>query len=260
MPEPRTLTSGSATESARILVVDHQAEFRRRVAQALRTTGYQCDCVHDAKRATALLDAGHHDLLIADLNMAGNFECELLGRSGHETVGIPVIAVTDNPSVPTAVAALRLGAVDYLVKPGEMDELLAAVERGVTKAQALHGLRRAQRMVGLWGRWFRYLDEILAAPGPVFLPSGVLAGLARKRRPTEEIASIIDAEVAHVLSPREREILIALVAGQRIPDIARSFHISVHTARNHLKSILRKANVHSQRELLGKFQTWVQEV
>jgi len=52
------------------------------------------------------------------------------------------------------------------------------------------------------------------------------------------------------LSPREREVLVHLVAGARVPAISEQLHISPHTVRNHLKSIYRKCGVRNQSELI----------
>lgn len=52
------------------------------------------------------------------------------------------------------------------------------------------------------------------------------------------------------LSPREREVLVHLVGGARVPSIAEQLHISPHTVRNHLKSIYRKCGVRNQSELI----------
>ena len=57
------------------------------------------------------------------------------------------------------------------------------------------------------------------------------------------------------LSPREQEILAALVAGDRVPTIAKRLHISPHTVRNHLKSTYRKLDVGSQAELLERVRS-----
>ena len=54
------------------------------------------------------------------------------------------------------------------------------------------------------------------------------------------------------LSPREQEVLMHLVAGERVPAIARQLHISPHTVRNHLKSMYRKLGVSAQSELIQK--------
>jgi PAS domain S-box-containing protein len=61
-----------------------------------------------------------------------------------------------------------------------------------------------------------------------------------------------------LLSPREREILSELVAGQRVPAIASKLFISPHTVRNHLKSIYRKLDVPNQAALINRIRSFVQ--
>lgn len=60
----------------------------------------------------------------------------------------------------------------------------------------------------------------------------------------------LDHPALHELSPREREVLVELAAGHRVPAIAKRLFISPHTVRNHLKSIYRKVGVDSQVTLL----------
>ena len=62
----------------------------------------------------------------------------------------------------------------------------------------------------------------------------------------------LDPKKVATLTPRERDILSALASGQHVKDIAQDLDISTHTARNHMKAILRKLDVHSQIELLAK--------
>jgi PAS domain S-box-containing protein len=57
------------------------------------------------------------------------------------------------------------------------------------------------------------------------------------------------------LSPRESEVLSVLVAGERVPAIAKRLHISPHTVRNHLKSMFRKLEVGTQSELIDRVRS-----
>jgi len=59
-------------------------------------------------------------------------------------------------------------------------------------------------------------------------------------------------ELLDELSPRERQIVDALMAGQDVSHVAQTFHISEHTVRNHVKSIYRKLGVHSRSELVRR--------
>jgi DNA-binding NarL/FixJ family response regulator len=69
-------------------------------------------------------------------------------------------------------------------------------------------------------------------------------------RPYAALRQTEAPEELGILSAREREVLHSLLAGQRVPTIARGLYLSPHTVRNHLKSIFRKLGVHSQTELL----------
>jgi DNA-binding CsgD family transcriptional regulator len=73
----------------------------------------------------------------------------------------------------------------------------------------------------------------------------VAAMLSGRLRPSEEVERL-----ARKLSPRERLVVAMLFDASRVPQIARELNISHHTVRQHVKHILRKANVHSQQELL----------
>ena len=59
--------------------------------------------------------------------------------------------------------------------------------------------------------------------------------------------------VVHTLTPREHEIILQLLVGRRVDSIAQRLEISSSTVRNHLKSIFRKLEVHSQREAIDRF-------
>ena len=57
------------------------------------------------------------------------------------------------------------------------------------------------------------------------------------------------------LSPREKDVLVALVGGERVPSIAERLHVSPHTVRTHLKHLFRKMGVESQAELIDRIRT-----
>ena len=67
-------------------------------------------------------------------------------------------------------------------------------------------------------------------------------------------ARIFEHPELHDLSPREREVVALLLAGERVAGIATLLYISPHTARNHLKSVFRKLDVGNQSELITKLR------
>ncbi len=104
-----------------------------------------------------------------------------------------------------------------------------------------------------------------AKPAGYGSPAGLRAGLDRVLMEIQSLA--LSASLApeltlptvhadlESLSPREREVLVPLVNGERVPSIARRLHISPHTVRNHLKAIYRKLGVGSQAELIERFRS-----
>jgi PAS domain S-box-containing protein len=96
--------------------------------------------------------------------------------------------------------------------------------------------------------------------------SGLRAGLERVMLDLQalslatSLAPEVTISLAHPdleeLSPREQEVLIQLVAGERVPAIAKGLHISPHTVRNHLKAIYRKLGVRSQSELIERVRSY----
>lgn len=91
--------------------------FRRTTTDILRRVDYLCDSVPDGVAAMQALRHQTYNLLIADSKMPGNQHLELLAACGKEVPSLPVIIVTDMPSIETAVKAFRAAAVDYLTKP-----------------------------------------------------------------------------------------------------------------------------------------------
>jgi len=122
-----------------ILIADDQATFLQSTADLLRKYGYTCTAVPDASATLECLRQSPYDLLITDIKMAGNVHLELVTEVARIADGMPVILVTGYPEVRTALQALHLPVIAYLVKPFEVEELLAEVRSGVER----HSLYRA---------------------------------------------------------------------------------------------------------------------
>lgn len=250
------------SEHVRVLLADHEEPFRQMAADALRTQGYECDGFRDAKRAGTALEAGAYDVLVVSIAMPGNRDFELLRRPSGETVGIPVIVLAKPASASTAVKALRLGAIDYLTKPVEIADLVEAATRAAEKAIALRSVRRVERVISVCANWFREMETVLSTPGPLSVPARLRSAILEPTTPVLPLRDAVlwglEAKELSGLSAREREVLRALVAGRRVRETARSLGISLHTARNHLKAILRKLGVHSQTELIERYREGAQ--
>jgi DNA-binding NtrC family response regulator len=112
-----------------ILLVDDEPLMRLSMVDALEAIGYD---VHAAASGTEGIDAirqKQFDLVITDLRLPGADGLSVLKASKDKAPETEVVVITAHGSVDTAVGAMKLGAIDYLTKPFQMDELLLIVER-----------------------------------------------------------------------------------------------------------------------------------
>jgi two-component system response regulator HydG len=133
---------------ARILVVDDQKNVRATTAMMLTHQGYAVAQAQSGPQALQLLQAEQFDLLLTDLRMEPLDGITLLRRAQEHAPGMPVLLMTAYGTIESAVQAMRLGAVDYLTKPFQPEELLIRVSRALEH-------RRLQREVSVWAGEFR---------------------------------------------------------------------------------------------------------
>jgi len=128
------------TEQARVLLVDDEETFRESTAMLLTRKGFRCDTAADAKQAKGLL-SDSYDVLVSDLRMPGNEELTFLHEVHEEDPTLPIIVVTGYPSVDTAVTSLKICCADYLLKPLDVNDLLASLSRAVVRRQAMRTVK-----------------------------------------------------------------------------------------------------------------------
>ena len=112
---------------ARVLIVDDEKSIRNTVSEFLRLGGYEVQVAEDADAAGALMQAQVFDVVVTDIILPRVSGVTLLQRIKERTPDIQVIMMTGEPTVDTAVEAVRAGAYDYLSKPTGKRELLAVV-------------------------------------------------------------------------------------------------------------------------------------
>jgi DNA-binding NtrC family response regulator len=115
-------------ETLRLLIVDDDPGQRSLLTSFLESQGFETVAVDSGERALETLRSGKFDMMISDVRMPGlsGLETFRLARKEHAT--LPVLLVTAFTDVRDAVAAMRDGAVNYLAKPIDLDELLASVQ------------------------------------------------------------------------------------------------------------------------------------
>lgn len=115
-----------------ILIVDDEPAMRDVLTTALERTGYRVASAADTGEALLHLQQNPGcDLVLADVMMPGRDGLVLLDEIGLDYAGVPVVILTSISDVRIATSAFRRGAVDYMVKPFDLAQLLAAVARAI---------------------------------------------------------------------------------------------------------------------------------
>lgn len=181
-----------------IYVIDDDPAIRRSLERLLDAAGFQVASYATPKAFLDIADKLVGGCVLLDLRMPEMDGFEVYARLQLINSHLPVIVVTAQGDVQTAVRAMKAGAVDFIEKPYSDDALIAAIE------------------------------------------SALETGVAKGR--TDDIAAAV--ALIDTLSPRERQVLEALVAGQPNKVIAFSLGISVRTVEVHRSRMMDRLGVH----------------
>jgi len=112
---------------ARVLVIDDEVRFRELYRQVLEQAGFEARTAGSAEEALGAVRSDPPAMVVSDVRLPGRDGLELLREVRGQRPDLPFLLVTAYADVRDAVEALKLGAVDYLAKPVDLDELVAAV-------------------------------------------------------------------------------------------------------------------------------------
>lgn len=135
----------SLAAPTRILIVDDDASVRDVISVLLREEGYQCRVAVDAQAALDLAAAEDTPLVISDMKMPGRDGMWLLENFRQKYPDTAVIMLTGYGDTEAAVDCLRRGAVDYLLKPPKLTDLIRAIERALAKRRIEMARKRYQK-------------------------------------------------------------------------------------------------------------------
>lgn len=110
-----------------VFVVDDDAAVRKAVCLILESAGHCVETFESAARFLDTWDESRPGCLVSDVRMPGIDGMELLRRLSELQVRMPVVMLSAHGDIPMAVRALKIGAVDFLEKPVDADELRAKV-------------------------------------------------------------------------------------------------------------------------------------
>jgi FixJ family two-component response regulator len=127
--------------SPSVCVVDDDRSVLDAVSRVLQSVGYGVRTFMSGEHFLAERDGDEPGCVLLDLWMPGMTGLEVQQALVRERASISVIFITAHGDVPSSVRALKAGAVDFLTKPFESSELIAAVEAGLASSRALHKAR-----------------------------------------------------------------------------------------------------------------------
>jgi putative nucleotidyltransferase with HDIG domain len=131
----------------RLLLVDDEENIRNPLSAFLRTRGYDVQTAESGARALDLVSEQKFLLMLCDIRMPGMSGIEVVPRALRTDPELAVVMLTAVNDAPTATEALSQGALDYLMKPIELSDLEAAVERALHKRSLSIEQRKIERMI-----------------------------------------------------------------------------------------------------------------
>jgi EAL domain-containing protein (putative c-di-GMP-specific phosphodiesterase class I) len=133
----------------RVLVVDDDEALLEIYADLLREAGYEVETARNGREALQRLDSRHPDVLLTDIRMPDTDGIQLLRAIRERDLDLPVLLATGSPTIETAVQAVELGALQYLLKPVTEATLREAVGRAVRLRRIAELKREALLHLGL---------------------------------------------------------------------------------------------------------------
>ncbi len=131
--------------SLSILIVDDEPHLPHQFARYLRKHGYEVSTVADGEAGLQEVQKNSFDLVLLDLRLPRIGGLEVLMQIRKFDQELPVVMITAYGDVKTAVAAMKLGASDYLLKGFDLDELLLVVKRSLETSAMSRELRQLRK-------------------------------------------------------------------------------------------------------------------
>jgi two-component system response regulator AtoC len=189
-----------------VLIVDDEELIRRSLRMALEGVGYEVDTASSGAEALARIDADPPDCAVIDLRLGDVSGIDVVRTAREQVPELKTIVITAHGDVDSAIAALRLGAFDFIRKPFDLEEVISSVRNALRtdelERQVAYLSRQGTEIIfesEAMGDAMRLLRKVAAQPVPVVLIVG-------ETGTGKELA----ARALHRLSPRAKGPFIEL--------------------------------------------------
>lgn len=129
-----------------VLIVDDEHNLRDSLAEYLALEKFICSGAEDGKKAFSLLEDTIFDAVVLDLRLPEIDGLAVLTTIKDRFPSLPVIMISAHGDIQDAVEAMKLGAVDYLVKPFDPAELAIRLEKAITGSRLIHMAQVGRRL------------------------------------------------------------------------------------------------------------------
>ena len=128
--------------AAVVIVIDDQEAVRDALAEMLRVFGFDVETYESADSFLAATPGSRLGCIVADVRMPGIDGIALVRELARRSIALPVVLVSGHADVQMAVAGIKAGAEDFIEKPIDDVQLVAAINRGLARAHASQTGRR----------------------------------------------------------------------------------------------------------------------
>jgi two-component system response regulator PilR (NtrC family) len=195
----------------RVLVVDDELSMREMLSIMLGKEGHEVVTAASRSEAARVLERGAVDLIITDLRLPDGDGIEILRHVKAAAPETIVVVMTAYSTTETAVAALKLGAHDYLIKPFDVDELKIVVRNALEKRQ----LEDENRLLKAELREKHGLDRLIGASPSMIAVFDMIRTVARTSSTVlitgeSGTGKELAARAIHALSPRQDAAFVSI--------------------------------------------------
>jgi len=131
-----------------IFVIDDQESVRHALGEMLSVFGFTVETYDSADAFLQAIDQLPLGCVVADVRMPGTDGIELVRELGRRKVAFPVVLISGHADVPMAVAGIKSGAEDFIEKPVDDAQLVAAINRAFARTFERQHLQKSQEAVG----------------------------------------------------------------------------------------------------------------
>ena len=129
MNDQEDLGDPVSVNGAKLLIVEDDKPLQTRLARAMESRGFSVETADSVEDALILLKKGAPEFAVVDMRLGDGNGLDVVSAIREESPEARVIVLTGYGNIATAVTAVKLGAIDYLAKPADADEIFAALTR-----------------------------------------------------------------------------------------------------------------------------------